>query len=67
MTKIYILMNDEGRIEDVFDSEEKLIKQIGKEMWNNKVEYEGGYGGIIWGDDMFQLNDDRIILIGELK
>ena len=51
MTKIYILKDGEGGIEDVFDSEEKLIKKVGKEIWDNKTKYTG-YGQTAWEDDV---------------
>jgi len=66
MTKIYILKDGEGGIEDVFDSEEKLIKKVGKEIWDNKTKYTG-YGQTAWEDDVFELGYGVRVSIGELK
>ncbi len=66
MTKIYILKDGEGGIEGVFDSEEKLIKKVGKEIWDNKTEYFG-YGQTAWEEDICKLDLGRIVSIGELK
>lgn len=60
-------MNVEGGIDGVYDSEEKLVKFIGEDNWNNKEEYKG-YGNGPWEDSVFELtNTLGTVFIGKLN